>query len=102
MTSRYVLLENGEAVPEPDLMMWAVWMETNTLIIRQDAYGKVLISTVFLGVDMRHLGVGPPVLFETMVFGGAHDRTTRRYATRTEAEIGHMETLNLVSKSIDA
>lgn len=49
------------------------------------------VSTVFLGQDESGFGVGPPLLFETMVFdergrvrGGAI-----RYATWDDAEAGH-------------
>lgn len=30
---------------------------------------KVSVSTVFLALDHNHSGEGPPVLFETMIFG---------------------------------
>lgn len=46
------------------------------------------ISTVFLGLDHSWNG-GPPVVFETMVFGGPLDEEQDRYCTRAEAEAGH-------------
>jgi hypothetical protein len=45
--------------------------------VKQDVIedGNIGISTVFLGLDHRHFGDGPPLLFETMVFGGSRDGT---------------------------
>lgn len=46
-----------------------------------DLPGAVRVSTVFLGLD--HFGrVGEPVLWETMIFGGAHDGYQARYTSR--------------------
>jgi hypothetical protein len=44
---------------------------------------------VFLGIDHNFFGDGPPILFETMVFGGPMDQDQRRYSTWDEAEFGH-------------
>lgn len=52
------------------------------------------ISTVFLHMD-HGLNFGqkdkihPPVLFESMIFGGSHDEYQRRYYTYNEALEGH-------------
>ena len=43
---------------------------------------------VFLGLDHQY-GEGPPVLFETMVFGGELDQEQVRYHTWEEAAAGH-------------
>lgn len=50
------------------------------------ALGKV--STVFLGLNAG-FGGGPPLIFETMVFGGPLDEYIERYATEEQALIGH-------------
>lgn len=56
---------------------------------------KVRISTVFLG--MNHAwNDGPPILFETMIFGGDHDEFQERYETWNEAEEGHKKAIELV------
>jgi hypothetical protein len=49
----------------------------------------VRVSTVFLGLDHNHFGVGAPLLFETMVFGGEHDGDAWRCSTWEEAEKQH-------------
>ena len=87
---RYVLNEAGDPVPEPDLMTWAQFMEQNDARrIARDEIGDVSVSTVFLGLDHSFTN-GPPLLYETMVFGGPHDGCMDRYSTRDEAMAGHV------------
>lgn len=62
------------------------------------------ISTVFLVIDHGfssrwddgELTGPPPILFETMVFGGICNEECRRYATREEAVKGHKKMVALV------
>jgi hypothetical protein len=56
----------------------------------------VMISTVFLGLDYRMSRRGPPLLFETKVFGGSLDRFQNRCATWDNAEAMHAEAVALV------
>ncbi len=49
------------------------------------------VSTVFLGLDHSFSRKGPPVLFETLISGGAMDGETRRCCTYIEAEAQHAE-----------
>jgi hypothetical protein len=49
----------------------------------------VRISTVFLGIDHNHTDDGPPLLYETMIFGGDFDREQVRYTDEDEALAGH-------------
>lgn len=49
----------------------------------------VRVSTVFLCIDHNFLGSGPPLLFETMIFGGPLDGYQDRYCTWDEAVAGH-------------
>jgi hypothetical protein len=47
------------------------------------------VSTVWLGLD-HGMGFGaPPLIFETMVFGGSLDGTQERYSTEEHARVGH-------------
>ena len=46
------------------------------------------VSTVWLGLD-HSFGDGPPLIFETMVFGGNLDQEQERYSTESEALVGH-------------
>ena len=50
--------------------------------------GDADVSTVWLGVD-HQFGDGPPLIFETMIFGGPHDQFCERYSTKKQAADGH-------------
>lgn len=54
-----------------------------------EVYDGCRVSTVFLALDHRFSGDGPPIVFETMVFGGPFDQEQERYCTWVEAEAGH-------------
>ena len=54
---------------------------------------EILVSTVWLGTDHNWTGQGPPIMFETMCFGGEHDLAQMRYATEQEAIDGHLRTV---------
>ncbi len=60
------------------------------------------VSTVFLGLDHGFSDDpnAPPVVFETLVFGGPLDDMMRRYVTWDEAQAGHDETVTLVKKAL--
>ena len=49
------------------------------------------VSTVWVGLDMgfHPFADYPPIIFETMVFGGEHDQYQERYATKEQALAGH-------------
>lgn len=94
------ILDGKTPVLEPDITKWAKWYEAAD---RTVAYTVVdtheVVSTVFLGSD-HQWGIGPPLLFETMVFGGNDDGFMSRYSTWQEAEQGHEAIVNrLVPKS---
>jgi hypothetical protein len=60
---------------------------------------EVEVSTVFLGLDHNYED-GPPILFETMIFGGEHGEYQERCATWDEAITMHKKALALVRESI--
>lgn len=92
----YVLDEAGEPLAMPDTLAWAAWFETHERTIAIDFATPdsfdVYVSTVFLGID-HAFGGGPPVLWETMIFGGPRDQDSWRYTSRAAALIGHAEAL---------
>lgn len=63
--------------------------------IRQDILKNgVFLSTVWLGINHRFFGNGPPIIFESAAFRNVKDLTDmvgRRYATEEEALRGHFE-----------
>lgn len=66
--------------------------------IGDDTINGARISTVFLGLD-HNWGDGPPVLFETMVFGGEHDEWMDRYHTYDEALAGHKKVVDCITNN---
>lgn len=68
--------------------------------VARDKIGDVLVSTVFLCLNHAY-GDGPPILFETMIFGGEHDQYQDRYSTWEEAERGHKKAIAIVKGEID-
>lgn len=55
----------------------------------------VRVSTIWLGLDHRFLGDGPPLIYETMIFGGPHDEEQWRYPNREAALAGHDQAVAL-------
>ena len=95
----YILNDNKEPVP-CDVYLWAAWRienEGSMRVARTEFTNGRTVSTVFLGVDHNYFGKGPPILFETVVFasGKPEGEYTQRYATWAEAEVGHMEIVEL-------
>jgi hypothetical protein len=87
----YVLDASGEPQPEPDPIAYARWKEANhaaCVVARTEVAPGCTVSTVFLGIDHAFRG-GPPVLWESMIFGGALDGMQRRYISRANAISGH-------------
>lgn len=54
-----------------------------------DEIDGIRVSTVWLGIDHNFIHKGPPIIFETMVFGGEQDCWQTRYCTLADAEAGH-------------
>lgn len=102
MSNKYILVD-GKPVAEPDLLKWGRWMgqSNKERIVQQDWIGKVHVSTVFLGFDHCFGDVGPPLLYETMIFGGPLGGYQERYSTVEDAWIGHTEALKKARESID-
>lgn len=72
-----------------DLFTWARWFEDAERHIDRTQVGDADVSTVFLGIDHNFAPSGPPVLFETMIFGGQHSDACWRYTTWDQAAAGH-------------
>lgn len=95
----YTLDANGAPQPASDILAWGRWFERHARQIAHDFEGPARVSTVFLGLDHRYFGEGPPLLWETMIFGGRHDQWQERYTTRAEAEAGHARALAMVKET---
>ena len=84
------ILDGHVAVECPDLMVWEKWFEANKnkWHVADETVGNSRVSTVFLAID-HSFGEGPPILFETMVFGGPLSYEQNRCTTWEEAEVMH-------------
>lgn len=82
---------------ECDLMTWARQFENEDRHVAEDQINGCRVSTVWLGTNHNFLG-GPPLLFETMVFGiDGDDLYQDRYTTWQEAEAGHQKAVEWVN-----
>jgi hypothetical protein len=103
----YILDERGEP-KVVDFETWARWFEASrtnrSRIIAQDkdesGETTVMVSTVFLGLDHNYGGKGPPILWETLVFGGVLDGEMERYSSREAALRGHQELCAKVAATV--
>ena len=85
--SHYIL--EGKTPIIASVHQWAIWFEIADRTVKKTTIsGDIEVSTVFLGLD-HQFGDGPPLLFETMIFGGERNQEQWRYTTWDEAEAGH-------------
>lgn len=88
MENQFYILKDHKAVP-CSIKEWGEAYKDDTH--RRVAFtkiGEIEVSTVFLGINYA-FDDRPPLLFETMVFGGPLDQEQERYSTWEQAEIGH-------------
>jgi hypothetical protein len=102
---RYILDADFNPVPCDDLMVWAYWIETAERHLAHDrqegATGEpITISTVFLGLDHGRAEQGPPILWETLVFGGPLDGEGGRYTSKEDAWAGHQAMCQRVTQAL--
>jgi hypothetical protein len=91
MNGRYTLV-GQTPVPCADLIEWATWFENaDNRTVKRTALDsdRVIISTVFLGLDHQFFLDGPPMLFETMVFWNGKGDEQERCSTWMQAEMQH-------------
>ena len=100
MIERYVLVGHTP-IRCDDILAWACFFsnDDSRRVEFTQINGDIGVSTVFLGLD-HQWGNGPPLLFETMVFGGELDGEQERYSTWEEAIEGHENMCILVQYTI--
>ena len=76
-------LEKKTPVPAKDLSEWAEWMESADRRVAETSFAWGRVSTVFLGLNHNYSldPNDPPLLFETMIFGGGSEDNCYRYCT---------------------
>ena len=102
--SRYYDMEGN---PIEGVLTWAQMFESDDRQIGRDEPARdILVSTVWLGIDHSFGFSGPPLIFETMIFGGREDQYQVRYSTREEALAGHKHAVRVAwtfrDKVVDA
>jgi len=83
---------------------WADWFEhADNRLIKQTQVRAARVSSVFLGIDHSFdtSEGAEPILFETMIFGGAYDQFQWRYTTAEEALEDHDKIVKMVMLGID-
>lgn len=98
--SRYYILDGDQIRGTDDLLEWSRWCETASRQIAFDEIASTRISTVFLGIDYG-FGEGEPILFETMIFGGAENGYQERYTIKELALAGHRDAVKRVRESMN-
>lgn len=86
--SLYILVD-GVPVVEPDPLKWARWDKTAERTVAFTQIADTAVSTVFLALDHRDLGRGPPVLWETAIFRAEQNPEITRYVSHEDALAGH-------------
>jgi hypothetical protein len=88
---QYYTLTDDHMVRPCSQEEWAeLWRgDQHRRIVAQTEIGGLNVSTVFLGIDHDFTGVGPALLFETMVFGDGDGDLCERYSTWDQAVAGH-------------
>lgn len=98
----YVLNAHGEPVREKDLMRWGFFFDRQSRqVARDEIVPEVVVSTIFLGLNQRVRGKGPPILWETIVIAhGVLDRKWMKRCTgnREQAEAMHATMLAKAKK----
>ena len=83
-----------------ELLEWARDREARDNHVGNDTIDGQQVSTVWLGSD-HSFGEGPPLIFETMIFGGPHDQYCDRYSTEEAAVAGHARTVAAIREGRD-
>lgn len=91
---------DGTPYPDGDegLLAWARDSAKGTAVRQEKLPNGYWVSTVWLGLDHNFSGIGPPLIFETMVqnpAGAWEDDFQQRYSTEDDAIVGHLETVDL-------
>jgi hypothetical protein len=97
----YLLDADRRPIEVESVEEWDRAISTNRPVAVTEITKGVVVSTVFLGVDRRNhfLKEGPPLLFETMIFGGQLDMRLWYYASWDDAETGHKMAVSKARKS---
>jgi hypothetical protein len=100
MSDKYILI-GQTPVPCEDLFEWASLSDDNSSrrVLLTRVLDIVYVSTVFIGLNMRYVRGGRPLLFESMAFWRGGDcYEQKRCATWDEAEAMHWKMVREVTR----
>lgn len=121
MTDKYILTDDHQVVPEPDLLTWAKWLGEAERSVGKEMVGPYCVSTVFLGLDQDFIGMifghrtnAHPLIFETMIFDESREESSpffsrtfhpsfnfqRRYRSWDEAAAGHEYAVKIATRML--
>ena len=98
MIDYFILNEDKTVTSVGNATEWAAFLESDSdgrRVDRTEVTDDIEVSTVFLGLN-HQFGDGPPLLFETLVFGGKLDGEMCRYSTWDQAVSGHLRVVERV------
>lgn len=101
MKEHAYILDENENVTAVSMEEWAEWLQENReeRIIKHTRLFGIWVSTVFLGLNHNLFG-DEPLIFETVIFGGASDMYQDRYSTREQALKGHRKAVWIAVKTL--
>ncbi|MEH2242364.1 hypothetical protein [Nostoc sp.] len=97
MPIQYYKLEGQTVVAAESSTDWNLWMERATFAettVMYNDFNDCLISTKFVGIDLNPGSCNSgsmPMVFETLVMGGALDGKRNFYPTWDDAIQGHLK-----------
>lgn len=91
----YILDDNFNVINCPDIFVFSSFFNdfSKRRIETSVISDECRLSTVFLGIDCNFDIKNPPLVFESLWFGGIHSDNQRRYSTYIDAVKGHREML---------
>jgi len=103
---KYYKLGPDHEVVEATRDEWtAMFMDAPGRTVAKTMVDGALVSTVFLGLDHRFIGDGPPIVFESMTFANGEpgiEIDTDRYVLWSEALAGHEAMVRRVRNKVVA
>lgn len=99
----YYILRDGIISTTQSLMEWGEWMQNgDRQIFDHEIDHEIRVSAVFLGLDHGYNNTRQPVLFETMIFGGAFNQMYQtRCALLSECSDMHYTGVDVALRSYD-
>lgn len=99
LSKMYYILDDSKNIIPVDQLPDNFWNDMDMRRVKEDWFGRIRVSTVFLGIDHSCFMFNfdhQPVLFETMIFGLLNDSYQERACTWDEALACHQIACNEV------